>query len=73
MGSIGKVIEDILLFVDCGIEGELKGQIIYSFLATLIRYEKTSLHILDRILSQGYFILKRNKICLSPNCDFLFA
>ena len=27
--SLGKAIEDILLFVECGIDGELEGQILY--------------------------------------------
>ena len=27
--SLGNAIEDILLFVECGIEGELEGQILY--------------------------------------------
>lgn len=27
--SLGKAIEDILLFVECGLEGELEGQILY--------------------------------------------
>jgi predicted nuclease of predicted toxin-antitoxin system len=27
--SIGKAIEDILLFIECGIDGELEGQILY--------------------------------------------
>ena len=26
---LGKVIEDILLFAECGIDGELEGQILY--------------------------------------------
>ena len=27
--SLGKAIEDILLFVECGVDGELDGQILY--------------------------------------------
>ena len=27
--SIGKAIEDIILFIECGIDGELEGQILY--------------------------------------------
>ncbi len=27
--SLGKAIEDILLFVECAIDGELEGQILY--------------------------------------------
>ena len=27
--SLGKAIEDILLFIECGIDGELEGQVLY--------------------------------------------
>lgn len=27
--SLGKAIEDILLFIECGVDGELEGQILY--------------------------------------------
>ena len=26
---LGKAIEDILLFIECGIDGELEGQVLY--------------------------------------------